>query len=217
MKIGISCRIDKEKSYEELRNALSLDWIDYLSKLNYHPVIIPNRLPNVVEYLSLFELDGIILSGGNNVNPKLYSSDYNMNSVYDIRDNSEFEIITFALRNKLPLLGVCRGMSIINIYFKGSISHNINNHVNVSHKIAITKFSKYFKDEKYVNSYHNHGIASKNLGDGLNIFAKSEDGYVEGIYNLDKLICGVQWHPEREPLDAQFENFINDFFRKKII
>ena len=216
MKIGISCRIDEAASYYEMRNALSVDWVSYFNSLNYYPILIPNGLSDIDKYLNNFELDGIILSGGNNVSPKLYDSNFKMNSVYDFRDKSEFEIITYALNNKLPLFGICRGMSIINIYFKGSLTHNINNHVNENHKIIIRKFSHYFDREKIVNSFHNHGISESNLGSSLNVFANSEDGFVEGIYNLDKLIYGIQWHPERKPYDTQLNNFISDFFRKKI-
>ena len=217
MKIGISCRIDEEESYNEVRNSLSVDWISYFNSLKYDPIIIPCGLSNINEYLNNFDLDGIILSGGNNINPKLYHSDYKMDSVYEFRDSSEFDIINYALKNKLPLLGVCRGMSIINIYFNGSLTHNIKNHVNINHKLVINKFLDYFDKEIFVNSFHNHGIKSSNLGSNLNVFAKSEDGFIEGIYNLDKLIFGVQWHPERDPRDEQFDYFLNNFFKKNII
>ena len=216
MKIGISCRIDEAVNYFEVRNALSADWISYFNSLNYYPILIPNGLSDIDKYLNNLELDGIILSGGNNVNPILYDSNIKMNSVYDSRDKSEIKIITYALNNKLPLLGICRGMSIINIYFQGSLTHNIDNHVNVNHKIIIQEFHHYFDREKIVNSFHNHGTREHNVGADLRIFAKSKDGYVEGIYNLDKLIFGIQWHPERRPRDTQIDNFITDVFRKNI-
>ena len=122
LKIGISCRVTEELKYSEIRNSLSLDWINYLEDLKFTPVLIPNGLSDFPQFIKILELDGIILSGGNNVDPELYGSKIKMESVFTVRDKSEYHLIEYALLNQIPLIGVCRGMSIINIYFKGKLT-----------------------------------------------------------------------------------------------
>ena len=133
LKIGITCRLTEAKDYFEERNSLSLDWISFFNRLDMMPILIPNGIANIESFMAICNFDGIILSGGNNVNPKLYSSNDRLESIYDIRDKNEFEIIRYCLKNNLPLIGICRGMFILNIYFKGGLSHNIKNHVNKNH------------------------------------------------------------------------------------
>ena len=216
LNIGISCRITEADSYNEMRNSLAVDWINYFNKINLFPILIPHGIFDIHEYLDNLKLDGIIISGGNNVNPKLYSSNVELNSVYDTRDLGEFEIIKYCLNNKIPLLGVCRGMFIINIFFNGSLTHNVKKHVNVKHEILTNRFNGYFNNKQTVNSFHKHAIKKNDLALELECFAISQDEYVEGIFNLEKLIFGIQWHPEREPFDKGTVSFIKDIMRKKI-
>ena len=66
-RIGISSRIMDIEKFDERRDAISHDWIDFLQKLEILPIIIPNKLKDVDEYISTLNLDGIILSGGDNI------------------------------------------------------------------------------------------------------------------------------------------------------
>ena len=209
LKIGITCRLTEAKDYFEER-------ISFFNRLDMMPILIPNGIANIESFMAICNFDGIILSGGNNVNPKLYSSNDRLESIYDIRDKNEFEIIRYCLKNNLPLIGICRGMFILNIYFKGGLSHNIKNHVNKNHKVSINKFNYYFSDKKIVNSFHRHGINKENISPEMDYFAISEDGIVEGIYKVENSIYGLQWHPERKPIDNQTDRFIIDIFNKKI-
>jgi len=158
----------------------------------------------------------VILSGGNNVNPKLYASDEELSSVYDMRDLNEYKIIKYCINKSIPLIGICRGMLLINVFFNGKITHNINNHVNVEHNILINRFNDYLGDKKVVNSFHKHAIKIDDLSSNMNCFAISEDGCVEGIYDNEQSIFGIQWHPERNPFDFALSSFISDIFNKKI-
>jgi putative glutamine amidotransferase len=190
IRLGISLRIVEETNYDEKRDALSHDWLTLIENLNAFPILIPNNLKNLNEFLFTSNLDGIILSGGDNIgkNPE--------------RDRSENTIIEFSLKQKIPIFGVCRGMQIINNYFGGSINVNsTTNHVKNSHDVQIinSKFSGIIgKSSLNVNSYHNNTITTEILGENLEPFAISDnDNTVEGFFHTKLPIVGVMWHPER--------------------
>ena len=190
IRLGISLRIVEETNYDEKRDALSHDWLTLIENLNAFPILIPNNLKNLNEFLFTSNLDGIILSGGDNIgkNPE--------------RDRSKNTIIEFSLKQKIPIFGVCRGMQIINNYFGGSINVNsTTNHVKNSHDVQIinSKFSGIIgKSSLNVNSYHNNTITTEILGENLEPFAISDnDNTVEGFFHTKLPIVGVMWHPER--------------------
>jgi putative glutamine amidotransferase len=190
IRLGISLRIVEETNYEEKRDALSHDWLTLIENLNAFPILIPNNLKNLDEFLLNSNLDGLILSGGDNIgkNPE--------------RDRSENTIIGFGLKQKIPIFGVCRGMQIINNYFGGSININSTiDHVKNSHNVQIinSKFSDIIgKLSLKVNSYHNNTITTEILGKNLDPFAISgSDRTVEGFFHTELPIVGVMWHPER--------------------
>ena len=66
-RIGLSLRVQNIERIDEKRDAISHDWIHFLQELNYFPILIPNNLKNVEEYVSELKLDGLILSGGDNI------------------------------------------------------------------------------------------------------------------------------------------------------
>ena len=89
----------------------------------------------------------------------------------------EINLIKFAIKKNIPLLGVCRGMQIINIFFKGQISP-VKNHVAKNHRIYYEKkYSKYFSE--YVNSYHNWGIKKNELSDELKSIVNDGDERID--------------------------------------
>ena len=189
--IGISLRITNAKDYDEKRDSLSHDWPKLMEELGINIVFIPNSLKNIRSYLSELNLSGFIISGGDNIGDNVE------------RDKTEIEMIKFAMKNKIPLFGVCRGMQIINKFFDGTISTSEkSNHVGKYHNINIINqnFFKFFKNKNTkVNSFHNNLIYNEDLGSDLIPFATiSEDGTVEGFFHKLFPIIGVMWHPERQ-------------------
>ena len=143
--IGISLRVVKNQQYEEYRDALSHDWINLFNKLNINPVLIPNKIQNVESFLNDMKVNGLILSGGDNLGDNT------------IRDQTEQQILTYSCKNKIPLVGICRGMQAINDYFGGKLETLDNeSHIKQSHNITINQSSSsIFKTKKFkVNSYH---------------------------------------------------------------
>ena len=190
-KIGISLRVIKDPNYDEKRDAISHDWPRFFEKLNLIPIFIPNMLSNVGLFLNQLELDGIILSVG----------EYLCTNIE--RDDTEEFLLKYGMQNDLPILGICRGMQLINNYFGGTIIKTDNKkHVNLNHPIDIVQssFSKIFGKMISVNSFHNNIITKKNIGKNLEPFAISEcDDTVEGFFHTQHFIIGVMWHPEKTP------------------
>jgi N5-(cytidine 5'-diphosphoramidyl)-L-glutamine hydrolase len=188
-KIGISLRVVKASNYDENRDALSHDWAQFLEKLNLVPILIPNQIGNVSEFLDMIEIDGLILSGGDNIGD------------FPQRDSIEKSIIDYGIKKKLPIIGVCRGMQMINEHFGGStITTSDQNHVNKSHTVDIMNSSKQKILESksiIVNSFHNNLIKSNILGQDLEPFALSSDKSIEGFFHKFLPLIGVMWHPER--------------------
>jgi len=203
-KIGISLRIIDTKNYNEQRDALSQDWPIILEELGLVPVYIPNKLADVKNFVDEFSIDGLILSGGDNLGENVD------------RDKTEFELVKYAINKKIPILGVCRGMQLINDYFGGKLTiTKSGDHVGKHHEIEITKekFSSLFNCQSItVNSYHNNLIDKDKIAKDLKDFAiYKNDATVEGFYHPSLPIVGVMWHPERE------RNFYNKLILSTVL
>lgn len=208
-KIGISLRVEKIEKFNEKRDTISHDWINFLQKLDYFPVLIPNNLTDVEDYISELKLNGIILSGGDNIGE------------FPERDQTENKILEYAIKNSIPILGVCRGMQLINTFFNGTISENSNSgHVGKPHNIDIMNPSLvnlFGHDKLEVNSFHNNLIKKDDIGDELDIFALSEKDFtIEGCFHKKYPIIGVMWHPERDQQKKHQSQIIDIFCNKKI-
>lgn len=200
-RILVSQRVTYETRYEESRDSLSHDLQSLL--LEYSPLFfpMPNRLKgNKREYAREVDPSLIILSGGNNISPVLYGSSEAQVDVSRERDETEFALIKFAIENSIPLLGICRGMQMIQVFFNGRLKEVIN-HVNIPHRVDVRENPFGLRDGEYsVNSFHNMGIPVEQLSDSLTAFGVcKKDSTVEGFYHKEHPIVGMMWHPEREP------------------
>jgi gamma-glutamyl-gamma-aminobutyrate hydrolase PuuD len=190
-KVGISLRVENIKTYNEKRDAISQDWIKFCNSAGLIPILIPNNLKNTKEFLKSINVDMLIFSGGGNIGD-------NAN-----RDKTEKNMMEFAIENKIPSLGVCRGMQFFNKFFGGKIYHDMDKtHVKTRHKIKITdkKIEKIFGlKSNTVNSFHENILKSNILSKELQSFGiDSNDDTIEAFYHKKYPIIGVMWHPERE-------------------
>lgn len=207
LKIGITFRITNADSYEETRDSLSHDWPIFLEKINAIPIWIPNSLSNLTPFLEQMELDGIILSGGDNIGE------------FPMRDETEKKLINFAVRKNIPILGVCRGMQVLNEFFGGNTEIlNNDNHVGNNHIVQIEHdlFSKLINcSEITVNSFHRNIIPSSSLAKILKPIALSKtDDTIEAFIHEELPIIGVMWHPEREQKSFD-EKIVHGIFKIK--
>jgi len=209
IRMGISLRIERIEKYDEARDTISQDWIKLLKKIDVLPVLIPNSLDDVEIFLEEMEVDGIILSGGDNIGD------------FPERDRTEKKIIDFGIEKKLPIFGVCRGMQVLNNYFGGSIKANITtSHVGKPHAVQIVdkKIQGLFGTNSFeVNSYHNNIINPTMLGEELLPFALVDhDNTVEGYFHKKLPIIGVMWHPERDK-NFKYESILLNVFQNKLL
>ena len=205
LKIAISLRVIEEKNYHEKRDGISQDWIIFTNKIGIIPILIPNQIENLENFLKELQINGIILSGGDNIGDNTE------------RDDTEEKLINFGIENKIPIIGICRGMQVLNYFFKGKIEKNdSSNHVSTRHIVEIIQenFQKILGNEVQVNSYHNNIITKTGLALDLKPFAISSDGTVEGFFHKKLPILGVMWHPERER-DSINESILKTVFQNK--
>lgn len=187
-KIIITQRFEKIGKFRELRDNLDIRLSNLISKLGFLPILTPTNSKNILNYIKEIKPRGIILSGGGNPNIK------------DERFHSEKKILDFVAKNKLPLLGICRGAQRINMHFKGKLK-NVKNHVRKKHQLSGSSVKKTF----LVNSFHDLGFNEKMLGNKLEALAKSNDGIVEYFKHKNKSIFGIMWHPERNKKINKFD------------
>lgn len=190
--IGLSHRVDFIESYGERRDSIDQSWYKFVTSLGAVPLPLPNLLDESTTFLlNRLKLNAIILTGGNS----LSNLDPQARDAAPERDEVEIKLIEYAIENKIPLIGVCRGMQIINQYLGGGLT-KINGHVAVRHQI-ISEDSTY-RLPKNVNSFHNWTIPSNGLAQPLIALAKDEVGNIEAYRSKEHKILGITWHPERE-------------------
>lgn len=185
-RIAISCRVDRIPGRDERRDALDQRWHAVLAECGLAPLLVPNigeRASEIVDGVC-----GIILSGGNDIAPFGSSEAWAPE-----RDATERALLTWARDASVPVLGVCRGMQMINVHLGGQLSP-IEGHVRVRHALQGTQGE--WPGE--VNSYHDLGIFGRDLAPELLVNATVGDGSIEAVSHRDLPWVGIMWHPERE-------------------
>ncbi len=211
MRIGLTLRVFENVKYYEPRDMISHDWIHFILASGHLPFLIPNSIINIEQYVKDLSLDLIVLTGGETPF-EAASSD-----VQKIRDQQEEKVLNYCIRNSLPIIGICRGMLLINMYFKGTLLNlgKEKPHVAKSHLVRFEspRVIKLFGESLLVNSFHNFAVSQEGLAADLTILAKGPDNTVEMLKHKSDLIWGVMWHPERSFLDEKTKMIhINHFF-----
>lgn len=213
--IGIVCWT--EMRYRITRHELNRSFSDMIADCeDAIPIMFPqtNNDDILDEFIDM--VDGIVLIGGSDVSPHLYNEGpkRGLLQVNPKRDEIEFNIIKKAIKNNTPILAVCRGMQLLNIYKGGTLYQDIysdiedvdnhsdrdNKNIMYFHNIDIldeeSHLYKAFESETVVvNSFHHQAI--KKLGRDLKIVAKSQDGIIEAVeHTKDPMVMGIQFHPE---------------------
>lgn len=212
--------------------ALPGAYVEALEKAGGDTILIPPRISQegLIKLLSF--VNGILFSGGGDVHPERYggSMHHLVSDINPDRDQLEIDLVEAALRKKLPLLGICRGLQVINIALGGTIYEDLAsqksgalNHRTVdelprhylAHSVEIgqnSHLSKILnKRDCLVNSHHHQGI--RELAPGLAPTAFAPDGLIEAFEKPDHpFFIAVQWHPEcmslQDGMGALFSAFI---------
>lgn len=179
--------------------------------------------------------DGIILSGGEDVHPSLYGKpdyiiQYHLTDLNFERDRFEMDVLKEAEACKIPVLGICRGLQLGNVYYKGTLipdlpqmgkpGHSDDSSKDAFHTVKLVENSRLKHiieiTSGEVNSHHHQAAAE--IGKGLVATAFSADGVVEGIEKAnkhdDRFFLLVQWHPERMDSNNPFSVKLRSAFLK---
>ena len=166
-------------------------------------------------------LDGLLLTGGVDVNPRLFRQEPHEanDKPDDERDALEQRMLESALEQDLPVLAICRGMQLFNVVHGGTLEQHVEGHVQPgvaeAHPIGVeagTRLAQAIGPGKHVVNSRHHQIVDQ-TAPGLRISARSEEGYPEALERDDKKFAvAVQWHPEdlvenREEAKRLFQAF----------
>jgi len=174
----------------------------------------------------LDSIDALLLAGGGDLDPQLYGGTPGTAELVDRRrDDFELALIRGALRRDIPILGICRGIQILNVSQGGTVRnlrdqpklarvHGITLHSMDAHPVEIAAKSKLAgilgAGRRDASSFHGQAIGR--LGDGFQVSARAPDGVVEAIeLPKQRFVVGVQWHPELPPAQTEmFETFLKE-------
>lgn len=179
-RIAVSQRVQVVGDYGERRDALDQRWIGLFEAAGLLAVPIPNTVTDHQGWLSGLAIDGVLLSGGNDL--AAYGGDA------PERERLESCLIDWAIAKDKPLLGVCRGMQVIQHHF-GVPLHPVQGHVTDTHDIELGG------ERASVNSYHRWG--ARDTVPELLVTARAVDGVIEAVQHRVHRVRGIMWHPER--------------------
>ena len=172
------------------------------------------------------DYDGLILCGGNDIDPKYYQQEINgAVNIDSQRDPVDFALLEAFIKAGKPVLGICRGHQLINVYFGGSLHQDLPEkdlHTNgqdfsIAHEVTAKEGSivhQLWGSSFAVNSAHHQAI--DRLGRDLMATAYWQDQYIEAIEHQSLPIYGVQWHPERMCVTQKRDDTVNgiEFFER---
>ncbi len=224
--VGITTYVTPARwSYWDLEAALiPSDYVNAIDRAGARPLLVPPTAEGVEETLDA--LDGIVFTGGSDIDPELYGEEPHPETfgVHRQRDDAELALLRGALERDMPVLGICRGIQVLNVGLGGDLHQHLPEVVGheghkhdppghfLQHEVEIepeTKLAEVLGERTQVMSHHHQGL--RRVGEGLVEAARAEDGAVEAIEAPGKRFAiGVLWHPEAAPDTALFEAFVEE-------
>ena len=229
--IGISGSIE----HDESRQFIVRDYMKCLARAGGVPLLMSLDMTDAELEACLDAMDGILLSGGTDVDPALFGEQphQRIGEIDPLRDGFEARLIASAIQRDLPLFGICRGIQVLNIILGGSIYQDLPSQYQSSTGVPLLGHDQtsperypshtidlvtgtplhalFGRDTLRVNSCHHEAI--RELAPCLLTCATSPDGVIEAAYNPKaRYMLGVQWHPERmrdEASAALFTSFVD--------
>jgi putative glutamine amidotransferase len=202
---------------------IPLDYVDAVERAGGRPVLIPPSDEGVEETLAA--LDGIVFSGGADVDPTMYGAEAHpeTDTPQARRDAGELALMREALERDLPMLAICRGFQLLNVVRGGDLIQHLpesigsDDHKQIpgefaEHPVEVkaeTRLAGIVGERSDVTSHHHQAIGK--IGDGLVETAWAADGTLEGLEDPSlRFAVGVQWHPEAGEDQALFESLVDE-------
>ena len=205
---------------------IPMSYVDAVTHAGGRPLLVPPAEDAVDETLDA--LDGLIFSGGSDIDPTLYGVDAHPETtgIRPDRDRGELALMQAALERDMPILAVCRGFEVMNVARGGDliqhlpdvVGHEAHKHtpgVFADHDVDVeagSRLGDLLGDRAPVKSHHHQGVGR--VGDGLEPVAWAEDGTVEGLEDPSRRFAlGVLWHPEEGEDFALFKGLVEEAAR----
>ncbi len=200
--IGLLPRFEKNTFSPKV--TYSTSYIEALNSYDYN-IIFLSYLPNILEK-QIVCCDGFLIPGGDDIDPSLYHQELGPKTKIcnPLETYAEKTVIDYAVSNKLPILGICKGLQVLNVFFGGTLHQDINNHWSTKHlvKIGVNEYT--------VNSFHHQCIDE--LAPTFKVIGRSTDNIIEAIKHDTLPILAVQWHPEQD-LSLEINRHVFDDFQ----
>jgi putative glutamine amidotransferase len=223
--IGITTYVTPAKwSYWELEAALvPADYVRAVQRAGGRALLVPPSDDGVEETLEA--VDGLIFSGGSDLDPDLYGQDAHAETfgIVHNRDAAELALLEGALERDMPVLAICRGSQVLNVARGGDLVQHLPDVVGdekhkhtpgtfADHDVVVedgTRLASVLGDRAPVKSHHHQGIGR--VGEGLRVAAHAEDGTVEALEDPShRFAVGVLWHPEAGEDARLFEELVRE-------
>ena len=202
-------------SYSDNRYCIFNTYASAIVESGGIPIVLPFSRDEETIRQTVDICDGILLSGGGDIDPKFYGEEVLNETVQfgKCRDEFEFGLFAIARKKGVPIMGICRGMQVINVALGGSLYQDLPSQyesdishaqstpkTEPSHSVRVVPSTPLYKlsgcDVMTANSFHHQAV--KRLGEGLVPMAYAEDGIIEGMFcNVGSYVMAYQWHPER--------------------
>jgi putative glutamine amidotransferase len=200
-----------------------LAYVKAIEKAGGRPLVVPPSEEAIEETLAV--LDGILFSGGSDLDPELYGAELHPETtgVRADRDRAEMALLTAALERDMPVLAVCRGSQVLNVALGGDLVQHLPDEIGheghrhtpgdwSDHEVKLEPESRVgglLGERAPVKSHHHQGYGR--IGEGLREAGWADDGTVEALEDPSKrFTVGVLWHPEEGEDMALFEELVKE-------
>jgi putative glutamine amidotransferase len=223
--IGITSYAEQARwgAWDEPAALIPLDYVQAVERAGGRALLVPPSLDGIEETLDA--LDGLVLSGGPDLDPVLYGAEAHVETtnVRPERDRAELALLEAALVRDMPVLAVCRGSQILNVARGGDLvqhlpevvgdeKHKHTPGVFADHDVEVkagTRLGDLLGEQAPVKSHHHQGFGR--VGEGLTVSAEAEDGTIEALEDpTRRFAVGVLWHPEAGEDAALFDALVEE-------
>jgi len=208
----------------ELEAALvPADYVRAVERAGGRALLVPPSHDGVEETLE--SLDGLIFSGGSDLDPELYGQEAHAETsdVVRNRDTAELALLEAALERDMPVLAICRGSQVLNVARGGDLVQHLPDVVGdekhkhtpgtfADHDVSVedgSRLASVLGERAPVKSHHHQGFGK--VGEGLRVVAHAEDGTIEAVEDpTRRFVLGVLWHPEAGEDARLFEELVRE-------